>query len=102
MKLIALYGHPEDEEAFDQAYFSGHVPLIKQVPGLLDMRVFKPTRTLMGEKAPYMIAEMDFADKDALKTALNSPEMAAAGENLDSFAKGLYTLVMAEEKSPGG
>jgi hypothetical protein len=46
----------------------------------------------------YMMTAMTFADKDALKAAMRSPEMAAAGENLDSFAAGMYTLLYAEEE----
>lgn len=98
MKLVAIYARPEDEEAFEKAYFEGHLPLIEKVPGLLKTEVNKLTRTLAGQKAPYMIATMTFADKEALKAAMNSPEMKAAGENLDSFAKDMYTLCFAEEK----
>ena len=97
-KLVAIYAHPEDEEAFEKAYFEGHLPLIEKVPGLQGIEVNKLTRTLVGYKAPHMIATMTFADKDALKAAMNSPEMKAAGENLDSFAKDMYTLCFAEEK----
>ena len=97
MKLIALYSHPENPQDFDAAYFDTHLPLIKKVPGLLEVFALKPTRTLVGEKAPYMIAEMTFADKASLVAGLNSPEMANAGENLDSFAKGIYTLLIAKE-----
>lgn len=97
MKLIALYSRPENPEEFDEAYFNDHVPLIKKVPGLQDVTVAKHSRTYVGEKAPYMITQMSFADKESLIAGLNSPEMAAAGENLDSFAKGIYTLMMAEE-----
>ena len=97
MNLVAIYANPKDTEAFDQAYFETHVPLIKKVPGLQSVQVSKLTRTIVGDKAPYMVATMKFADKDALKAGMNSPEMAAAGENLDSFAKGLYTLSFAED-----
>lgn len=98
MKLIALYNQPQDPEAFSAAYFETHMPLIKQVPGLQTTHISMQTRTLVGEPGPYMIVDMHFVDKQALIAALNSPEMAAAGENLDSFAKGQYTLMMAEEK----
>jgi len=97
MKLIALYRHPEDPEAFDKAYFETHVPLIEKVPGLKKVAVNKTGRVLAGKRAPYIIATLTFADKDALKAAMNSPEMAAAGKNLDSFAEGLYTLCFAEK-----
>jgi uncharacterized protein (TIGR02118 family) len=98
MKLVAIYAAPKDPEAFEKAYIEEHIPLIKKVPGLLDLQVVKLTRVVVGNRAPYMLATMTFADKDALKAAMNSPEMAAAGESLDSFAKGMYTLCFGEGK----
>ncbi len=99
MKLIALYDQPEDPEAFDEAYFNTHLPLLEKVPGLQNTEVTRFTRTVMGEGL-YMMAVMDFADEDTLKQAMRSPEMQAAGENLNGFAAGLVTLMYgAVEKS---
>ncbi len=95
-KLIALYKTPPDPVAFEAAYFNTHLPLIEKVPGLQSTRVTRITRTLMGDGF-YMMAEMTFADKDALKNGMKSPEMAAAGDNLNSFASGLTTLMFAED-----
>ncbi|MDH5506600.1 MAG: EthD family reductase [Anaerolineae bacterium] len=96
MKLVAIYKQPDDPASFDEAYFNTHIPLIEKVPGLQKTVVTRFTRTLVGE-ARYLMAEMYFADKDALKAAMQSQAMAAAGENLDSFAAGLYSLMYAEE-----
>jgi len=98
MKLVAIYNKPENPAAFDQAYFNTHIPLIKQVPGIRQTRITRFTRGVVGGEDLYLMAEMFFEDKDALKTAMRSEEMGRAGENLDSFAKGLYTLVYAEEE----
>jgi uncharacterized protein (TIGR02118 family) len=97
MKLIALYKQPADPAAFDQAYFNTHIPLIAKVPGLQKAIVTRFTRSLSGEPF-YMMAEMYFADKDSLKAAMRSPEMAAAGENLNSFAEGLASMLYGEEE----
>jgi uncharacterized protein (TIGR02118 family) len=96
--LIALYKQPEDPGAFDQAYFQTHLPLIAMLPGLQSTNVTRITRTIMGD-GYYMMAEMSFADKESLKAAMKSPEMAAAGENLNGFAAGLVTLMFGEEES---
>jgi uncharacterized protein (TIGR02118 family) len=98
MKLVALYKQPTDPGAFDEAYFHTHIPLIKKLPGLQKTVVTRFTRTLMGD-GYYLMSEMHFADEAALKVAMKSPEMAAAGENLDGFAKGTYTLMFASEES---
>lgn len=96
-KLIALYKQPADPAQFDQAYFNTHLPLISRVPGLIQTNITRFTRTLMGE-GYYMMAEMIFTDKEAMKTGMRSPEMAAAGENLNSFAEGLITLMFGDEE----
>jgi uncharacterized protein (TIGR02118 family) len=97
MKLIALYKHPPDLAAFDEAYFHTHLPLIAKVPGLQKTVITRVNRTLMGE-GYYLMAEMYFASAEALKAGMKSPEMATAGENLNSFAGGLVTLMIGEEQ----
>lgn len=97
MKLVALYKQPTDPEAFDRAYFDTHIPLIKKLPGLQKTVITRFTRSIMGDSY-YLMAEMHFADEGALKAAMKSPEMAAAGENLDGFAKGMYSLAFASEE----
>lgn len=95
-KLVALYKQPTDAAAFDKSYFELHMPLIDKLPGLQNKKITRFTRDFMN-LGLYLTAEMYFADEAALKAAMKSPEMAAAGENLDSFAKGLYSLFYAEE-----
>jgi uncharacterized protein (TIGR02118 family) len=94
-KLIAIYRQPEDTQAFDEHYFNSHRPLMAAVPGYERMEVSRTTRGMMGE-APYLIFEMWFSDKEALKTALKSPENAAAGNDLMGFAGDLVSVFTAE------
>lgn len=96
MKLIALYKQPEEPATFDKAYFETHIPLLKQVPTLQKTIITRFTRTLSGE-GYYLMAEMYFEDKESLKAGMRSPEMAAAGENLNTFAEGLVTMMYGEE-----
>lgn len=97
VKLVALYKQPPDPAAFDQAYFGTHLPLISKVPGLRQTKVTRFTRTIMGDGL-YLMAEMFFDDEAALKAAMRSPEMGTAGENLQSFAAGLTTLMFGREE----
>lgn len=96
-KLVALYKHPIDPGAFDAAYFGTHLPLLAKVPGLQKTVITRFSRTLMGEGF-YLMAEMFFPDSESLKSGLRSPEMAAAGENLNTFAEGLVSLIIGEEE----
>lgn len=97
MKLIALYNHPVDPEAFDKAYFGTHIYLVQKVPGLLQTKITRLRASMRGADY-YLMAELHFADEAAFKAGMNSPEMAAAGENLDSFAGGAYTLLFGVEE----
>lgn len=96
IKLIALYSHPTDVEAFEYHYAHVHVPLVEKIPGL---RKTEWTRLLAGpEGAPpyYMMFEMYFDNMAAYEAAMQSPENKAAGEDLQSFAAGLVTLMLAD------
>jgi uncharacterized protein (TIGR02118 family) len=95
MKLVAIFKKPEDPETFDRAYFQSHMPLIERLPGLIRTEISRFNRTLMGDEL-YLMNEMYFEDLDRLKAAMKSPEMAAAGENLNTFAEGLVSLHFAE------
>lgn len=96
VKLVALYKKPADAESFDRHYVETHVPLIKKWPGLRRVEVGKVTGAIGGEAPYYQIAEMYFDNMDALKTALRSPEGRAAGEDLQSFAPGLVTMLYVQ------
>ena len=76
-KLMVLYAQPEDPQAFDEHYFGTHVPLVQAVPGL---QRFESGR--FGTRTPfYRVAELYFADRDALKAGLGTPEGTAMNED---------------------
>jgi uncharacterized protein (TIGR02118 family) len=83
-RLTIQYAEPVDPEAFDTHYFDQHVALCKPLPGLLRASFSKP-RALGAGPAPYLVAELDFADAEALKAALRSSEMAAVGADADTL-----------------
>lgn len=83
-RLTIQYVEPADPEAFDRHYFDVHVPLCKPLPGLRNASFSKP-RALGAGTVPYLVAELDFDDADALKTALRSPEMAAVAADAEQL-----------------
>ena len=88
-RITIQYGAPADPAAFDKHYQEVHVPLAGRIPGLRRYTVSRPRG--LGGPAPYLVAELWFDDADALKAALRSPEMAAAGAD----AQGLDVASMA-------
>ena len=98
VKLIALYKTPDDADAFDRHYADVHTPLVRKMPGLRKLEIAKITGAPIGEPKHYLIAEMYFDSKDALDTALASPEGKATARDLMSFASTLVTMFFAEVK----
>lgn len=95
-KMLALYRAPEDIDGFLKHYREVHVPLVRQLPGLVDVTITRVTKTLVGEPGTFLLAEMSFTDDDALKTALRSPENAACGKDAMALAGDLVTVMTAE------
>ena len=83
-RVTIQYAVPADPEAFDRRYAEGHVPLVLPVPGLRAFTTSK-VRPMGGEQTVYMVAQLDFDDVEAMKAALASPEMAAAGRDADEI-----------------
>lgn len=82
VKIVVLYAQPADAVAFDRHYVDVHKPLVDALPGLARFE----TGTF-GTKAPYYrIAELYFADQDAMNAARSSPEGAATNEDFAKIA----------------
>jgi len=72
-KITVQYFDPADGDDFETTYRERHVPLVQAVPCLERFTISLPHT----DGAPYLIAELWFADGDALSTADASAEMAA-------------------------
>ncbi|WP_071459200.1 EthD family reductase [Bacillus massilinigeriensis] len=98
VKLIALYKHPENKEEFDKHYFEIHAPLTAKIPGLQRMKVTRFTGSPMGgEGEYYLMCEMYYANHEAMKAGMKSPEGKASGKDAMSFAGNLITFMIGEE-----
>lgn len=82
-RITVQYFSPADPAAFDERYEDRHVPLVRALPGLTSFTLSRPRP--LGTDAPYLVAEMWFKDAEALKTALRSPQMAAAAQDAAAF-----------------
>ena len=73
-KITVQYFDPANGDEFETAYRERHVALVRAIPGLERFTISLPN----GDGAPYLVAELWFADGDAQSTAGTSAEMAAA------------------------
>jgi uncharacterized protein (TIGR02118 family) len=97
VKLIVLYGKPEDPAAFDAYYAGTHAPLADKVPGLKRFEYGKALGSADGSEAPYYyVAELSFDDPEALQAGMASPEGQVAGADVANFASGGVTMFVAQ------
>ena len=96
VKLVALYKKPADVAAFEKHYQEIHTPLAKKMPGLRKLEVCRFTGAPGGEPKFYMMAELYFDTKDAMLSALGSPEGKAAAKDVMSFAGDLIHMMFAD------
>ena len=98
-KLIALYRKPADPKAFDQYYFSTHVPLAKKIGGLRRYEVNDgPVTALQGEPPYYLAAILGFDSLADIQAAMGSPEGQAAAADLANFAQAGVDLLVFDSK----
>jgi uncharacterized protein (TIGR02118 family) len=91
VRLLVLYNPPEDPVAFDKYYNEIHIPLAKQLPGLVRYTI---SRNLAVNAQYYLIAELDWADMASAQAALRSPVGAASAADVAEFATtGASTLL---------
>lgn len=98
-KLVVLYKNPTDVSAFDEHYFSTHVPLAKKIPGLRRYEISVGAVTTPQGEAPYrLVAMLSFDSLAAIQQALGSVEGQATAEDLSNFAQAGVELLMFDSK----
>lgn len=87
IKLVVLYTQPDDPAAFDEDYLAVHMPLVEKLPGLQRAETGKFTMALDGgEQTYHRVAELYFADQDAMNAAFGSPEGAETAAHYGQIA----------------
>ncbi len=97
VKLIVLFGQPQDASAFEDHWTSQHVPLVQKIPNVRQVESARVTGTPDGSEPPYhRIAELSFDSVDEMQAAVGSAEGQAAVGDLQNFATGGVTILVAE------
>jgi uncharacterized protein (TIGR02118 family) len=81
--MMVFYKEPPDREKFDKYYNEVHMPLVHKLPGLRNVEMSRFT----GKDVPYyLLTTLYFADKEARKAALASPEGKVVTDDVVNFA----------------
>jgi uncharacterized protein (TIGR02118 family) len=68
VKGTALFGHPDDPDAFEEYYASTHVPLVKKIPNVQRFEAARIVATPDGSEPPYYrIGELYFEDVEQMQ-----------------------------------
>jgi len=87
VKLVVLYTQPDDADAFDEHYQGTHMPLVDALPGLQRAETGRLVTALDGgEQTFYRVAELYFADQQALGAAFGSEEGKATAADYQAIA----------------
>lgn len=80
-RLTVQYFDPTDTAAFVAAYRERHVPIVRSIPGLERFTLSTPRG---GDGTPALVAELWFADAEAMQAGLASPAMAEAAADAET------------------
>ena len=97
VKVTVLYGHPEDNEAFEKYYHETHVPIAAKIPGVQKVELTKFIGTPEGSPpSQYRMAEVYFNNLEELQAGMGSGEGQATVADLANFATGGVDVMIGE------
>jgi uncharacterized protein (TIGR02118 family) len=103
LKLILLFRRaPEKtDDEFVSYWRHVHVPLVKQIPGIVRYTISPLPQSPDGRVAPFHgMAELYFESRETLDVALASPETAATGRDARNFLeRGSITRLIVDEET---
>lgn len=71
--MTVIYKTPKDKDFFEKHYFDVHVPLAKQLPGLLKYEINEgPVVSLTGHSDVYRVANLYFNSLDEMMASFKS------------------------------
>jgi uncharacterized protein (TIGR02118 family) len=97
--LVVLYNKPADAAAFDDHYFSKHVPLAKTIPGLRKYEVSTgAVGTPSGPSDYHLVALLTFDSIAAIGAAFGSEQGKATAGDLANFAQAGAQLLICDTR----
>ena len=93
-KLLVLYPEPTDRAAFIDYYTKSHLPLAKNLPGMLAWTYSVDVTEGSNGEAPYFaVFEAEFPDKDTFASAMSSQIGQDVAADVGNYATGGAVIV---------
>lgn len=93
---MLLFRTPPEPFEFDRQWSEGFVSLVEKMPGIRRVAVSRVYGAPSEEVGYHLLHEFFFDDREAMQSAMRSPEGQVAGKALMSFAADLVTILFAE------
>lgn len=93
--VIVLYNQPVDPAAFDAHYTGTHVPLVHELPDLVEFTWGK----VAGSDGYYVVARLTYANADDAAASMASDPGKASVEDLANFAQAGVTVLNVGRES---
>ena len=72
-KMTVIYKTPKDIAFFEKHYFEVHIPLAKQLPGIIKYEISKgPVLSLTGHSDVYLVANLYFDSVEVMIESFKS------------------------------
>lgn len=98
VKLVLVFGHPEDEELFEGHYRTVHLPLVMRLPKCSSMESALAVGDMDGKNASfYRISTLTFASNDDMVSCMSSAAGLAAIADIANFASGGVTATVVSD-----
>jgi uncharacterized protein (TIGR02118 family) len=98
-KLISLYNHPTDTDAFERHLTETHLPLARKIPGLRSLEISRgPVMTAEGPGPYHLVGVLSFDTMEDLHAGLNTPEGSAAAADAAVLGTGGVTVLVFDSQ----
>ena len=97
IKVLVLFGTPEDEDTFFPYFRATHLPLIEAVPCVEQLTTTRVAGTAMGESPFTLIVELQFPSEEAMQEGLNSEAGQTMARDYPAFASGGVTVLFGQD-----
>ncbi len=101
-KLVVLYPHPREPEAFERQYVEEHLPLMREIVGPdTPLPTYKTVSGPKRSAAYYRVAEIHFPSMEALTRFIQRSERLEEGRrSSNALSTGGTPIVLMCERQP--
>ena len=98
VKVLILFGIPEDASKFDEHFDVTHRALLKALPDVNQLVINHVAGVAIGDLPYHLIVEIHFQSEQQMQRSLNSKPGLAMARNYSNFATGGTTVLFCQSR----